>query len=70
MSQREKKRLKIDSLPENLSAALDHFEKNKTMREALGDHIFENYLMAKRQEWHEYISHVHPWEQERYLHEY
>jgi glutamine synthetase len=70
MSQREKKRLKIDSLPADLSAALDYFEKNKTMREALGDHIFEHYLLAKRQEWHEYISHVHPWEQDRYLHEY
>jgi glutamine synthetase len=35
----------------------------------LGDHI-EHYLRAKRQEWEEYISHVHPWEQERYLAEY
>ena len=35
-----------------------------------GGHILENYLRAKRQEWAEYISHVHPWEQERYLSEY
>lgn len=36
----------------------------------LGEHIAEQYLDAKRQEWAEYLSHVHPWEQDRYLHEY
>ena len=70
MSLREKRRLKIDALPADLSAALDHLEKDQVIREALGEHIFENYVRAKRQEWHDYISHVHPWEQDRYLHEY
>ncbi len=70
MSQREKRRLKIGQLPADLSEALDVLEKNKVMRDALGEHIFENYLAAKRQEWADYISHVHPWEQERYLREY
>ncbi len=70
MSQREKRRLKIDSLPADLSAALDQLEKSKLMREALGEHIFEHFVRAKRQEWHDYISHVHPWEQERYLRAY
>ena len=70
MSQREKRRLKIDALPANLEEALDQLEKDVVIKEALGDHIFENYTLAKRQEWHDYISHVHPWEQERYLHAY
>jgi glutamine synthetase len=70
MSHREKRRLKIDQLPANLSEALDELEKDQTVREALGEHIFDNYLRAKRQEWADYISHVHPWEQERYLGEY
>ncbi len=70
MSHREKRRLKIDSLPENLSFALDFLEKDKVLKEALGEHIFQHYLAAKRQEWHEYISNVHPWEQDRYLHAY
>jgi len=38
--------------------------------EALGPHIFDNYIRAKRQEWADYISHVHPWEQARYLEAY
>jgi glutamine synthetase len=67
MSQREKRRLKIGLLPANLSDALDELERDTLVREALGEHILENYLRAKRQEWADYISHVHPWEQERYL---
>jgi glutamine synthetase len=70
MSNREKRRLRIGALPANLSEALDEMEKDQVVKDALGEHIMENYLRAKRQEWHEYISHVHPWEQERYLREY
>ena len=67
MSQREKKRLKIAQLPPNLEGALDALEKDKVIREALGEHIFEHYLAAKRQEVADYLAHVHPWEQDRYL---
>ncbi|MDY7094964.1 MAG: type I glutamate--ammonia ligase [Acidobacteriota bacterium] len=70
MSQREKRRLKIKQLPANLSEALDNLEKDSVIKDALGDHIAEHYMAAKRQEWSDYISHVHPWEQERYLSEY
>jgi glutamine synthetase len=70
VSQREKRRLRIGQLPPNLWAALDELEKDEVVKEALGEHILENYLRAKRREWEEYISHVHPWEQERYLKEY
>jgi len=70
MSERQKKRLKIRQLPANLSEALDNLEKDDVVKEALGPHILENYLRAKRQEWADYISHVHPWEQERYLEAY
>jgi glutamine synthetase len=70
MSERQKRRLKIKQLPANLSEALDNLEKDAVVKEALGGHILDNYLRAKRQEWAEYISKVHPWEQERYLEAY
>jgi glutamine synthetase len=70
MSQREKKRLKITQLPANLSDALDEFERDPVMRDALGDHIFEQFVAAKRQEWADYISQVHGWETDRYLTEF
>jgi glutamine synthetase len=70
MSHREKRRLRIDQLPANLAEALDELEKDRVLRDALGEHTYKHYLAAKRQEWQDYISHVHPWEQERYLREY
>ena len=54
MSQREKKRLKIDALPADLSEALDHLEKDDVVKDALGSHIHENFLRAthwKSQSW-------------------
>lgn len=67
MSKREKARLKISSLPGNLFEALYYMEKDRLIRAALGDHIYEHFLAAKRQEWELYIQQVHPWEIDRYL---
>jgi glutamine synthetase len=67
MSHRERRHLRIDDLPANLSEALDEFEKNDLVRETLGEHIFQHFLEAKREEWADYIRHVSPWEMERYL---
>ena len=44
--------------------------RTPSSRKRRATHILESYLRAERQEWQEYISHVHPWEQERYLGEY
>jgi glutamine synthetase len=70
MSLREKRRLRIAQLPANLEEALNETEKDAVVKDALGAHILEHYLRAKRQEWASYIAHVHPWEQQRYLAEY
>jgi len=67
MSHREKRKYQIDSLPENLQEALDLMEKDKLVKEALGEHIYTHFMAAKREEWHEYIAQVHPWEVDRYL---
>ncbi len=67
MSHRERRHLRIDDLPANLSEALDEMEKNDLVRATLGDHIFDHFLEAKREEWEDYIRHVSPWEVERYL---
>ncbi|HKC24500.1 MAG TPA: type I glutamate--ammonia ligase, partial [Thermoanaerobaculia bacterium] len=70
MSEREKKRLGIKVLPANLSEALDYLEKDELLVDALGPHIFEHFTAAKRSEWAEYISRVHPWEIDEYLSSY
>jgi glutamine synthetase len=53
-----------------LNEALDELEKNDLMREVLGDHLFEHFVAAKREEWLDYIKHVSPWETDRYLEMY
>jgi glutamine synthetase len=70
MSHRERRHLRIDELPGNLSEALDELEKDDLIRETLGDHIFDHFLAAKRAEWDSYIRHVSPWEIDRYLNAY
>jgi len=67
MSHRERRHLRIDELPGNLSEALDELEKDDLVRDTLGDHLFEHFVTAKREEWFDYIKHVSPWEIDRYL---
>jgi glutamine synthetase len=67
MSHRERRHLRIDELPGNLSEALDELEKDALVRDTLGDHLFEHFVAAKREEWLDYIKHVSPWEVDRYL---
>src|SRR5881275_2321022 len=55
MSHREKRRLRIDDLPHDLNEACTELEKNDVIQAALGEHVMEHYLAAKRQEWREYI---------------
>lgn len=67
MSEREKRRLKIDSLPGDLYEATRALQKDKAILEALGDHVAENFIAGKLRDWREYITIVHPWEVDRYL---
>jgi len=70
LSEREKRRLRIRQLPRDLSEALDFMQRSRLVRGALGEHIFENFLRNKREEWHRYISVVHQWERDQYLKAY
>ncbi len=67
MSEREKRRLKIDALPGDLYEATRALQKDKAMLEALGEHVAEHFIAGKLQDWQEYITIVHPWEVDRYL---
>ncbi|HEY65566.1 MAG TPA: type I glutamate--ammonia ligase [Caldilineae bacterium] len=58
---------RLQTLPGSLGEALVELEKDEVIQAALGHHIFERYLEAKRIEWDEYRSSVSEWELERYL---
>jgi glutamine synthetase len=67
MSEREKRRLKIGTLPADLREALDCLSKDDVVKRALGEHVYDQYYKAKTMEWQDYITAVHPWERDRYL---
>jgi len=67
MSEEEREKLGIKSLPGSLIEAIRIFEKSELMREALGDHVFYNFIRGKKIEWDRYRTVVHPYEIETYL---
>jgi glutamine synthetase len=64
---RERRKYKIQALPRDLGEAVREFRRSRLMRDTLGEHVFDQYVAAKEQEWQDYIAQVHEWEIDRYL---
>jgi glutamine synthetase len=67
LSEEERQHYNIDQLPESLGHAIAVMSKSQLVRETLGNHIFENLLHVKRQEWDTYRLQVTKWEVDSYL---
>lgn len=67
MSEQERKRRGIGSLPSSLLEAIQLTEKSKLVRKALGDHVFDAFVKNKKIEWDRYRVQVTNYELERYL---
>jgi glutamine synthetase len=67
LSVRERRRYRIQELPRDLGEAIDQLKRSALVKETLGEHVFQQFVAAKEQEWQEYISQVHEWEIEQYL---
>ena len=61
---------KISTLPESLRDALKDLKEDQLVREALGQHTYERFLAAKKQEWRDYARQVTDWEVKQYLEKY
>jgi glutamine synthetase len=70
LSEEESIELGITSLPHDLPRALDALEADAVMQEALGEHIFSEYIRLKRGEWAIYNEQVHKWEIDEYMDRY
>jgi glutamine synthetase len=55
------------ALPRSLDEALEELEKDQVIREALGPHLCERFISAKKIEWDDYRLDVSRWELEKYL---
>ncbi len=62
--------LGISSLPENLKIAIDEFNKDELIKEAMGEHITEKLIVSKQLEWDDFRKAVTHWEIDRYIHRY
>ena len=57
----------IKSLPASLGEAVAITEKSELVKEALGKHTFERFILVKKQEWDEFRIQVTEYELKRYL---
>jgi glutamine synthetase len=47
--------------------ALNELRKDEVLKEALGRHVYENFMKVKLKEWDEFRIHVTEWEIEKYM---
>jgi glutamine synthetase len=67
MSDEERKKRGIGTLPASLLDAIRLTEKSKVVREALGEHTFTNFIKNKKIEWDNYRTQVTDYELKKYL---
>jgi glutamine synthetase len=67
MSEDERAKRGIGTLPGSLDDAINLAEKSKLLKKCLGDHVFNSLIKNKKIEWDRYRSHVTDYEINRYL---
>jgi len=67
MSEKERRRHKIRSLPGDLKGALLCLKDDPVICSVLGEHLLDYFVKAKTAEWEQYIANVSQWELDRYL---
>jgi glutamine synthetase len=67
MSEEERKKNKIDSLPGNLYEAIQVTERSPLVKEALGEDLFYKFIDNKKIEWDRYRAQVTDYELNEYF---
>lgn len=67
MTREERLEAQIYDLPSTIHNAIKALRKDQTMIDALGEHIYGNFMEAKSMEWAAYRQSVSEWEREQYL---
>lgn len=58
---------RLKTLPGSLGEALGELQRDEVIATALGPHVYERFIEAKKQEWDEYRLYVSQWEIDRFL---
>jgi len=67
LSETEMKNYGIHQLPESLGHALSLAQDSLLLKETLGEHIFDNFIHVKQNEWNKYRTQVTKWESDYYM---
>jgi glutamine synthetase len=67
MTEEERQKRGIDTLPASLLEAIQLTEKSELVRKALGDHVFDAFIANKKIEWDQYRTQVTEYELKKYL---
>lgn len=67
MSEKEKRAQGIEEIPGTLIEAIYHMEADPFIKDVLGEHTYNKYIEAKKEEWYRYRSQVTDWEVNEYL---
>jgi glutamine synthetase len=62
LSEEDRKKAGIESLPDSLGEAVSITENSDFVRKAVGDHIFTRFIELKKKEWEDYRIQVTPYE--------
>jgi len=67
MTEKERQKRGINTLPASLLEAIQLTEKSELVRKALGDHVFDAFIANKKIEWDQYRTQVTEYELKKYL---
>jgi len=67
MTEEERQKRGIGTLPASLQEAIQLTEKSELVRKALGDHVFHAFIENKKIEWNQYRTQVTEYELKKYL---
>jgi glutamine synthetase len=67
MSEEEREKRGIGTLPASLLEAIMLAEKSEVVRKALGEHVFNAFIQNKKIEWNQYKAQVTEYELKKYL---
>lgn len=67
MTDEQRQRARIESLPEDLLEAIKITEKSELVKKALGEELFHFFIRNKKLEWDEYKQQVTQYEIDKYL---
>lgn len=70
MNREEREAVGIQDLPSTLYTALKAMRENDTVKKALGNHIYNQFINSKSIEWDYYRTQVSEWERDQYMKQY